>query len=318
MRHVAIRFLGTQPRGHVLQHPGKSRRSGLRQNAGTGFSTVRWQSTLGAMNDLPLTLPPFQAGSVWLVGAGPGDPGLLTLLALHALQSADVIFYDALVDRRILTLARPEATLQSAGKRGGRPSAKQQDISQSLIANARKGKRVLRLKGGDPFVFGRGGEEALALAKAQIPFRLVPGITAAIGGLAYAGVPATHRGMNSAVTFLTGHADDGDLPGDIDWEGLVRGSPLLIIYMPIGNLERLSKRLIEAGRPGDEPALLISKATTPDQEVVTTTLANCVADTAASGVEPPALFVVGKSIALRPQLDWYRAALAHTEKGDRP
>jgi len=267
------------------------------------------------MNDVSLTFPPFQAGSVWLVGAGPGDPGLLTLLASHALRSADVVIYDALVDRRILKLINPKAALEAAGKRGGRPSAKQPDISKSLIARAREGKRVLRLKGGDPFVFGRGGEEALALAQAGIPFRLVPGVTAAIGGLAYAGVPATHRGTNSAVTFLTGHADDGGLPDDVDWEGLVKGSPLLVVYMPIGNLERLSQRLIEAGRPADEPALLISKATTPDQNVVATTLAQCVADVAKSGVVPPALFVVGPGVALHEQLDWYRAWLSGNEKG---
>jgi len=274
------------------------------------------------MNDVPstlenaaaLTLPTFAAGSVWLVGAGPGDPGLLTLLALHALQSADIIVYDALVDRRILTLANPKAALNEAGKRGGRPSAKQQDISQRLIAEARKGKRVLRLKGGDPFVFGRGGEEALALAKAQIPFRLVPGITAAIGGLAYAGVPVTHRGMNTAVTFLTAHDKDGDLPDDFDWEAMVKGSPLLVVYMPIGNLERLSQRLIKAGRPADEPALLLSRATTPDQKAVATTLKNCVADAAKAGAEPPAIFAIGKSVALREQLNWYRDVLINSEK----
>ena len=266
------------------------------------------------MNALPLTLPSFEAGSVWLVGAGPGDPGLLTLLALHALGSADVVVYDALVDKRILKLANSKAVLEYAGKRGGRPSPKQPDISKGLIAHARAGKRVLRLKGGDPFVFGRGGEEALALAGARVPFQLVPGITAAIGGLAYAGVPVTHRGMNSAVTFLTGHADDGDLPRDVDWEGLVKGSPLLIVYMPIGNLEALSHRLIKAGRKADEKALLISRATTPDQRVVETTLGTCVSDASASGIQPPALFVVGPSIALHADLDWYGAIFDRADK----
>ncbi len=291
-------------------------------NAKTGFSVVRQRRNLTPMTDVtntpataaPLTLPSFAAGSVWLVGAGPGDPGLLTLLALHALQSADVIVHDALVDRRVLALASPKAVLNAAGKRGGRPSAKQQDISQRLIVEARKGNRVLRLKGGDPFVFGRGGEEALALAKAQIPFRLVPGITAAIGGLAYAGVPVTHRGMNTALTFLTAHDKDGDLPDDFDWDAMVKGSPLLVVYMPVGNLERLSQRLIKAGRPRDEPALLLSRATTPDQKAVATTLENCVADAANANAEPPAIFAVGKSVALREQLDWYRATLTHWEK----
>ena len=145
--------------------------------------------------------PEFVTGHVWLVGAGPGDPGLLSVLALHALVGADIVVYDALVDSRILRLARPGAVLDYAGKRGGRPAPNQPDISARLIRLARAGKRVLRLKGGDPCVFGRGGEEALALAAADVPFRIVPGITAGIGGLAYAGIPLTHRDTNSAVTF---------------------------------------------------------------------------------------------------------------------
>ncbi|MEW5704109.1 MAG: uroporphyrinogen-III C-methyltransferase [Pseudomonadota bacterium] len=266
----------------------------------------------------PLPLPEFEAGSVWLVGAGPGDPGLLTLLALHALRTADVVVYDALVDPQILTLANPKASREYAGKRGGRPGPKQPDISKRLIRHAQEGKRVLRLKGGDPFVFGRGGEEALALAETGIPFRLVPGITAAIGGMAYAGVPATHRGMNSAVTFVTGHADDGDLPKNVDWEGLVKGSPLLVFYMPMGNLEALARRLITAGRQAKEPALLLSKATTPEQTAVETTLGDAAADAAKGGIEPPALFVVGESVTLRRRLNWYDAILKRAEKGKTP
>src|ERR1700722_16520473 len=161
-----------------------------------------------------LQLPDLKPGPVGVVGAGPGDPGLLSVLALHALGQADAVVYDALVDPRILALARPGATLEDAGKRGGRPSPRQPDISARLIALAREGKRVLRLKGGAPCVFGRGGEEALALAEAGIPFRIVPGITAAIGGLAYAGIPLTHRGINSAVTLITGHNSDGAVPGE--------------------------------------------------------------------------------------------------------
>ena len=160
-----------------------------------------------------LNLPEFAPGSVWLVGAGPGDPGLLSALALHALDLADHVVYDALVDPRILALARPGAALEYAGKRGGRPSPRQADISTRLIALAREGRRVLRLKGGDPCVFGRGGEEALALARAAIPFRIVPGITAGIGGLAYAGIPVTHREVGSAVTFVTGHDSVGHRAG---------------------------------------------------------------------------------------------------------
>src|ERR1700675_2885279 len=173
-----------------------------------------------------LHLPEMAHGSVWLVGAGPGDPGLLSVLALHALEQADAVVYDALVDPHILALARPGAALEDAGKRGGRPSPRQPDISARLVALARDGKRVLRLKGGDPCVFGRGGEEALALAEAGVPFRIVPGVTAGIGGLAYAGIPVTHRDVNSVVTFVTGHDSTGGVPGAVDWEAIARGSPV--------------------------------------------------------------------------------------------
>src|SRR5579862_5436318 len=193
-------------------------------------------------------LPAFEPGTVWLVGAGPGDPGLLTLLALHALQAADVIVYDALVSPRILELARPGAAREHAGKRGGKPSPSQPDISLRLVALARAGKRVLRLKGGDPFVFGRGGEEALALAAAGIPFRVVPGITAGIGGLAYAGIPTTHRDTNSAVAFVTGHASDGEVPDGLDWEALAR-VPVLVLYMALKHLDAIAQRLMAAGKP---------------------------------------------------------------------
>src|SRR5690348_7701090 len=177
------------------------------------------------MDDLFRDMPRFEPGSVWLAGAGPGDPGLLSLLALHGLRQADVVVYDALVDERILALAAPGAAQEYAGKRGGKPSAKQRDISLRLIELAREGKRVLRLKGGDPFVFGRGGEEALALVAARIPFRIVPGISAGVGGLAYAGIPSTHRDINSAVAFVTGHTSSGTVP-DVDWEALAKGAPV--------------------------------------------------------------------------------------------
>src|SRR5580704_16187320 len=228
-----------------------------------------------------LQLPDFAAGSVWLVGAGPGDPGLLSALALHALDHADIVVYDALVDRRILALARPGAALDYAGKRGGRPSPSQPDISARLIDLARSGQRVLRLKGGDPCVFGRGGEEALALAEAGISFRIVPGITAGIGGLAYAGIPVTHRDVNSAVTFVTGHSSDGTVPDGLDWQAIAKGAPVLVIYMAMRHLPSIVERLLAAGRPPDEPAAVISKATTEAQRVLVTSLAELASAAAA-------------------------------------
>ncbi len=163
------------------------------------------------IDDVLEGLPDMESGWVWLAGAGPGDPGLLSLLTFNGLQQADVVVYDALVSQGVLDLIGKGAAREFAGKRGGQPSAKQADISDRLVVLAKAGKKILRLKGGDPFVFGRGGEEARCLVKAKIPFRVIPGITAGIGGLAYAGIPVTDRHTNSAVTFLTGYGEDGGL-----------------------------------------------------------------------------------------------------------
>ncbi len=252
-------------------------------------------------------LPTFEPGWVWLVGAGPGDAGLLTLHALNALQQADVVVYDALVDDEILQLMRPGAESVYAGKRGGKASPKQRDISLRLIELARAGKRVLRLKGGDPFLFGRGGEEALALVAAQMPFRVVPGVTSGIGGLAYAGIPATHRDINHAVTFVTGHMAGGDVPDTINWRALAEGSPVMVIYMGLKHLPRISGELLAAGRGGDEAVAVISQATTSRQRVLETTLARAVEDVATSGIEAPALIVIGEVVRLRAGLDWLSA-----------
>jgi uroporphyrin-III C-methyltransferase len=248
-------------------------------------------------------LPAFEHGSVWLVGAGPGAPGLVTLLALHALRNADVVVYDALVDERILRMARSGAVLDYAGKRGGKPSPLQPDITLKLIRLARAGKRVLRLKGGDPFVFGRGGEEAAALAAARIPCRIVPGITAGIGGLAAAGIPATHRDTNSAIAFVTGQASGGDLPDGIDWDALSRAAPVLVIYMALKHLSVIAARLIAAGRPAEEPVAIVSKATLPGQRVLRTTLGHAAADAATAGIEPPAIVAVGPVVRFSEMLN---------------
>ena len=259
------------------------------------------------MNDSALAVAEFSPGSVWLAGAGPGDPGLLTLLALQGLQQADVIVYDALVSADILALAPPDVPQEFAGKRGGKPSFRQADISLRLVQLARQGKRVLRLKGGDPFVFGRGGEEALALAAAGVPFRIVPGVTAGIGGLAYAGIPLTHRNTNHAVTLVTGHDATGRIAG-VDWHSVAQGAPVLVLYMALKHLKEIAGELMRAGRQPDEPVALIASACTPNQVVIETDLARCASDARTHGMRPPALVVIGEVVRLRAGLDWLGAA----------
>ena len=258
--------------------------------------------------------PELLPGWVWLCGAGPGDPGLLTLHALNALAQADAIVHDALVNPEILRLARPGAELIAAGKRGGRPSARQADISLRLVALAREGRRVLRLKGGDPFVFGRGGEEGEVLAAHAIPFRIIPGISAGIGGLAYAGIPVTHRAHNQAVTFVTGHDASGEPPGSVDWAAVAQGSGVIVIYMGMKHIGAIAERLIAAGRGADEPVAVVTEATLPGQRVLETTLARAGADVAASGLQAPAIICVGGTVGLRAVLAWQGANPA--EKGD--
>lgn len=253
-------------------------------------------------------LPRFEPGHVWLVGAGPGDPGLLTLHAVNALKQADVVVHDALVNAECLALAREGAALEYAGKRGGKPSPKQRDISLRLVELAQAGKRVLRLKGGDPFVFGRGGEEALMLVEYGVPFRIVPGVTAGIGGLAYAGIPVTHRDTNHNVTFLTGHDATGVMPDAIDWAGVARSSPVIVMYMAMKHIGTISARLIAEGRSPDEPVALVCNATTAQQQVLETTLATAETDIAGAGLSPPAIVVVGEVVRMRAALDWLGAA----------
>jgi len=251
-----------------------------------------------------LGLPSLQPGWVWLAGAGPGDPGLASLHTIHAITEADVILTDALASPELLKLARPDARIIDAGKRGGKTSHPQAATTRQMILLARKQLRVLRLKGGDPFVFGRGGEEALALVKAGIPFRIVPGITAGIGGIAYAGVPATHRDTNQAITFITGTSSNGRAP-DLDWEAIARGSPTIILYMARRHAGEIAARLIAAGRDPGEPAAVISNASLANQVTTVTTLkalgeAACAADT-------PAILVIGENVRLAAGLDWLGA-----------
>ncbi|MDF1854329.1 uroporphyrinogen-III C-methyltransferase [Pseudooceanicola sp.] len=257
----------------------------------------------------PLTAgwPVLQPGWVWLCGAGPGDPGLLTLHALNALHQADVVIYDALVQAAILDWA-PQAEHIYAGKRGGKPSAKQRDISLRLVDLARAGKRVLRLKGGDPFVFGRGGEEAQTLIQHGVNVRIIPGISAGIGGLAYAGIPVTHRDVNQSVTFVTGHDQTGDAPSSLDWQAIARGSQVIVIYMGMKHAARIADALLAAGRPADEPCAVVCSATTPEEKVLETTLGRLADDIARGGFEPPAILCVGRSVLMRQVLDWQALA----------
>ena len=252
-----------------------------------------------------LKLPKLEKGWVWLVGAGPGDPGLITALGLQALAQADYILYDALVDARLLALSGAEKIY--AGKRAGVKSCKQDEISDLLVKLAKEGNRVLRLKGGDPFVFGRGGEEAQALARARIPFRIVPGITAGIGGLAYAGIPVTHRDTNHAVTFITGHGADGKLT-KLNWDAAARGAPTLVFYMARKFAGEISRKLIAAGRDRNEPAAIVANAAREDQQVFFTTLGEL--PVAAQSAPALAIMVIGENVRLAKELNWLAEAVA--------
>ncbi len=261
--------------------------------------------------------PRLEPGWVWLCGAGPGDPGLLTLHALNALRQADVVIYDALVQEAILDWA-PQAEHIYAGKRGGKPSAKQRDISLRLVDLAKAGKRVLRLKGGDPFVFGRGGEEAQTLVQHDVPVRIIPGISAGIGGLAYAGIPVTHRDVNQSVTFVTGHDQSGNTPQSLNWKAISQGSQVLVIYMGMKHIAQIASQLLDAGRAKDEPVAIVTSATTGAQQVLETTLSMMAADIAAAGLAPPAIICVGRSVLMRQVLDWQGMAAGETPRNLDP
>jgi uroporphyrin-III C-methyltransferase len=259
--------------------------------------------------------PVFETGWVWLVGAGPGAPGLMSLLCYHAMQNCDVVVYDALVNPDILRWVRPGTELEYAGKRGGKPSPVQRDISERLIELARQHKRVLRLKGGDPFMFGRGGEESQALAKAGISFRIVPGITSGVGGLAYAGIPATHRDTNHAVIFLTGHDATGKMPAHVNWQAIATAAPVIIMYMAVKNLGEIASILCANGRPADDPVAIVSNASLPHQTVAITSLAKAGEFVLAHSPATPAIIVIGHASDWRDMLDWYGPALRENQIG---
>jgi uroporphyrin-III C-methyltransferase/precorrin-2 dehydrogenase/sirohydrochlorin ferrochelatase len=249
--------------------------------------------------------PRQQQGEVYLVGAGPGDPDLVTFKALRLMQRADVVLYDRLIGEGILNLVRRDAERIYVGKQPHEHTVPQEEISRMLLRLAQEGKRVLRLKGGDPFVFGRGGEEIDLLAEAGIPFQVVPGITAATGCAAYAGIPLTHRDHAQVCIFVTGHSKDGRL--DLDWQTLLQPNQTVAVYMSLAHLAELTRAFIAKGAAPSLPAALIDNGTRPNQSVVIGTLDNLAAKVAASGVKGPAILIIGAVVGLREKLGWYAA-----------
>lgn len=248
---------------------------------------------------------PAATGKVYLVGAGPGDPGLLTLKAAKAIAAADVIVYDRLIHPAVLRHAREDAELIYAGKTPQRHTLKQEEINTLLVSRGREGKVVARVKGGDPFVFGRGGEEAEALAAAGVPFEVIPGITSAIAVPAYAGIPVTHRDCASSLAIVTGHEDPAKEESSLDWQALARGVDTLVFLMGVGNLAQIAERLIANGRPGSTPAAVIEWGTRPEQHTVTAPLEAIARAAEEDAVKPPAILVVGEVVRLREKLRWF-------------
>jgi uroporphyrin-III C-methyltransferase len=244
-----------------------------------------------------------EPGRVYLVGAGPGDPDLLTLRAARLLAQADVVVYDNLVSPDVMDLVAPSAQRIYAGKQRDHHSMPQEAINALLLRLARQGRHVVRLKGGDPFIFGRGGEEMQVLAEAGIAVEVVPGITAACGVSCYAGIPLTHRDYAQACVFVTGHLQDGS--AGLDWAALARPRQTLVIYMGLGALDEICTQLVAHGMSADMPAAVVEKGTTLDQRVVTGDLRNLASRVAASGLESPCLIIVGEVVRLRESLAWF-------------
>jgi uroporphyrin-III C-methyltransferase len=262
---------------------------------------------MNACLDFPRTrLPAARAprpGKVYLVGAGPGDPELLTLKAARLLAAAEVVVIDQLVSPQVLELIGAQAERIHAGKQRNHHTLKQHEINALLVTLARQGRQVVRLKGGDPFVFGRGGEEMQELVAAGIDFEVVPGITAACGVSAYAGIPLTHRDHAQSCTFVTGHLKDGG--AELDWAGLARPRQTVVIYMGLTALAQICSKLVEHGLPPEHPAAVVQQGTTAAQRVVTGTLADLPRRVAEAGLESPCLTIVGEVVTLRAMLDWY-------------
>ena len=247
-------------------------------------------------------------GKVYLVGAGPGDPELLTLKADRLIREADALVYDHLVSSAILARVRPEAEMIYAGKERGAHTLPQEALNLLLVDLARQGKKVVRLKGGDPYTFGRGGEEVETLVDHGIPFEVVPGVTAAAGVAAYAGIPLTHRNHAQACVFVTGHLKDGTM--DLDWPGLARQRQTVVIYMGLHGLPTLCGKLIEHGLPPDWPAAIVQHGTQPTQRTVVGTLATLPELAVAAGLKAPTLILVGEVVRLQGKLNWFEKGLA--------
>jgi uroporphyrinogen III methyltransferase / synthase len=251
-----------------------------------------------------LSAPEQSAGRVYLVGAGPGDPGLLTARAVELIAQADTILYDRLIPARALDGARADAELLYVGKEGGGEAVPQDETEVLLVARAKEGRRVVRLKGGDPFVFGRGGEEALALGEAGIAYEIVPGVTAGVAAAAYAGIPVTHRGVASAVALVTGHEDPAKPEMALDWPALAAFPGTLVFYMGIRQLPRIAESLIAAGRPATEPAAVVERGTLPAQRTVSAPLSRIAEVASEAEVKPPSIAVVGAVVELAEELAW--------------
>ncbi len=244
-----------------------------------------------------------ETGKVWLIGAGPGDPELLTVKAARLIGQADTLVYDHLVSESIMALARPDARRIYAGKEASNHTLPQDSINQLLVDLARDGRSVVRLKGGDPFIFGRGGEELETLVTSGIPFEVSPGITAAAGCAAYSGFPLTHRDHAQAVTFVTGHLKDHSV--NLDWPALARPNQTIVFYMGIGGADEICRQMIAHGMPSTTPTAVIRNGTLPDQKTLLATLGTLPQRIAETGIRPPALIVVGSVVSLHEKLSWF-------------
>ena len=249
-------------------------------------------------------VPRERRGKAFLVGAGPGRADLITVRGLKLLQQAEVVIYDRLVARELMDEAHADAELVFVGKEAGHHTLPQSEINALLVDRVRQGKQVVRLKGGDPFVFGRGGEEAQALVDAGLAFEIVPGVSSALAVPAYAGIPVTHRGVSTAFAVVTGHECAGKNADQTDWDALAR-MPTLVVLMGLGQAEQIVARLIGAGRGADTPAAAISAGTTDQQQMVTTTLAQLPTAIAQAELPSPAILVIGEVVALAGSLDWF-------------